>query len=55
MKDITIGLIVIGSWIGAIELVALIQGINGQLLITAIGALVGIFGYFVGKKEEKKK
>lgn len=54
MKDKTIGLIVIGSWIGAIEIVALLQGVNGQLLITSIGALVGIFGYFIGKKDAKE-
>ena len=52
MKDKTIGLIVIGSWIGIIEVVALLKGINGQIMITAVGALVGIFGYFVGRKEK---
>lgn len=52
MKDKTIGLIVIGSWIGVIEVVALFKDVNGQLLITAIGALVGIFGYFMGRREQ---
>ena len=54
MKDKTIGLIVIGSWIGLIEAIALMQGMNGQLMITSVGALVGIFGYFIGKKEVVK-
>jgi len=52
MKDKTIGLIVIGSWIGIIEVVALLQEINGQIMISAIGGLVGIFGYFVGRREK---
>jgi len=52
MKDKTIGLIVIGSWIGIIEVVALLKGINGQIMISAIGGLVGIFGYFVGRREK---
>jgi len=52
MKDRTIGLVVIGSWIGIIEVVALFQGINGQIMISAIGGLVGIFGYFVGRREK---
>ena len=50
MHDKTIGLVIIGSWIGAIELYALHCGINGQIMITSIGALVGVFGYFVGKR-----
>lgn len=54
MKDKTIGLIVIGSWIGVMEVVALLKDVNGQLLLTAISALVGIFGYFLGKREKSR-
>jgi len=52
IKDKTIGLIVVVSWIGIIEVVALFQGIDGQIMISAIGGLVGIFGYFVGRREK---
>ena len=51
MKDRTIGLIVIGSWIGIIEVVALLQGINGKFMISTVGALVCMFEYFLRRKE----
>ena len=55
MKDETIGLISIGAFIAIVECVALAKGIDGQLFLTAIGALTSIFGYYIGKLRGKKE
>ena len=34
-----------------IEIVALLKGVNGQLLATTIALIAGIGGYSIGKKE----
>ena len=51
MNDKPIALIAIGMMITIIEVGALIVGMNGQLFITAIGSLAGVFGYFIRGKE----
>ena len=55
MDDKTIALIWIASLIALVEIVALIKGLDGQLFLTAISTLGGLFGYYVGKVEEKRK
>lgn len=53
MKDKTIALIAIGSMITLIEVAAIFNGLNGEVLFTSIAALASIFGYFIGRKETK--
>jgi hypothetical protein len=50
------GLIVI-SWVGILEVVAMLKGINGQYFGTALAAIctisAGIIGYTVGKNKQQ--
>ena len=51
MKDKTIGLLGIGSFITIVESLGISMGIDGQMFATAVAALVGIFCYFLGSQE----
>lgn len=50
----TIALIWIATCITIIEVVALFRGIDGQLFMTTLSSLVGLFGYYIGVKKTEK-
>ena len=47
------GLVITAVCITVIEVVALIQKLDGQLFLSSLSALVGIFGYFLGRRGER--
>ena len=53
MRDKWIAVLWLASCITILEVFAMLQGIDGQLFSTAIASIVGLFGYALGKKEEK--
>ena len=52
MKDETMKSLAAIGGITLIEIVALLNGINGTMLATTIGILGGLGGYFIAKRSE---
>jgi len=50
LKDDTVVMITLGLGVTALELVAIIKGVDGAVLAVVSSVLVGIVAYYKGKK-----